>query len=433
MRARAALVASCVLVAVASASAQPGPSKKTAPDPVPPEAVILDLRSAYSKPIAEEVSVRFRPPAGTGSTERTDSFIVRIDPGDPGAPNRPKAVLLELGALRVYLAAGKLTAINTSVADKLYTHAYAEPLTVARLAELLPPLPIPQLAFAADADLQLRAPLPQLTDIAWEKGIWDDLAHPPMVTMKGSGASGNVELQVGVQSRRLLKLTATIRRAGSEGTFDLTCRAIDPGDSSKWVIPSEGRQAVPSLIDLKPSAKPLAALELGQPVPNITFSRFDMTGWQLHETLDAAKPGLLILFRGGPDHQKADAVLRDARAGLTVLRAMHAPDGSQPRSAAAIAIELGDFTQDRWKEARLAWSSPPDPAVASPPTAVGADDLMWSSSAAQSIDRFSTTAAAAIVVIRPDRTLAAVISLDGRSEKQDEVAAELRRALFGQP
>ncbi len=397
--------------------AQPEPPKKTPPEPAPPEAVLLDLRSAYSKPTAEEVTVKFRSAAATGTAERSDSFIVRIDPGEPGT-HQPRSMLLDLGALRIHFAAGKLTAINSSAPDKVFTRTYTEPLTPARLAELLPPLPVPQLALASNADLNLRSPIALLTDITWDKGIWDDLARPPIVSMKGSGITGTAEIQVGVQSRRLTKFIATIRRAGLEGTYELSFHPIDPGDPAKWVIPLEGRQPVPQLVDLKPPNRPLAIIELGQPVPNISLSRFDLTGWQLHEALEAAKPNplALILFRA--DKQQSHMV--EARIGLAALRSLHA------KSAAAVTIDLPDFSRDRWKDLRQAWNPQPDP------DPIGADELMWSSGATQSLDRF-TPSAAAILIIRPDKTLLAVINLEGRADKPDEITAELRRALTSLP
>src|ERR1043165_9849558 len=95
------LSTSLVYLAVATvAIAQPEPPKKQPPQPIPPELVLADLRSAYSHVAADEVAVRFRPPAGSGATERTDMFIIRIDPGEPAARIRPRGVLLELGARR---------------------------------------------------------------------------------------------------------------------------------------------------------------------------------------------------------------------------------------------------------------------------------------------------------------------------------------------
>ena len=112
--------------------------------------------------------------------------------------------------------------------------------------------------------------------------------------------------------------------------------------------------------------------------------------------------------------------LLTARAGLAALRTLHA------KSAAAVAIELSDFTRDRWKDLRQAWNPQPDP------DPIGADELMWSSGAAQSLDRF-TTAGAAIVIVRADKALIAVINLEGRAEKVDEIATEVRRAVSPLP
>jgi hypothetical protein len=315
------------------------------------------------------------------------------------------------------------------VPDKIYIREYTEPLTPARLAELLPPLPVPQLELLNGADPGFKTPLQMLTAIEWAGGVPEDNTRPPTVTMKGTCAVGSIDLTVNIQTRRFLRLTAAIKRGASEGTFDLGFKAIDPGEPAKWAISQESRQKVNSLSDLRLSARSFPPVEPGQPAPNINLSRFDMSAWLLNGVIDVADPRqplALLLFHLPAAADAADAVQKDAKAGLAALHQVQRPGPNEPpapqlNSAAAVVMELGDFTHDRWEQARRQWGGFE--------SAIGADDLMWSSAASQSIDRFNSTAGALIAVVRADHTLAAVISLDGRANQIAAIAADIRKAL----
>lgn len=417
-----------VLALAAAGFAQP---PKPSPEPIPAEAIIEDLASAYSQVTAEEVQVRFRAPQGSGLPERTDRFTIRIDPGDGAA--RPRRILLELGNLRAYFASGKMTAVNSSAPDKFLERAYQEPLTPARLAEMLPPLNVPQLALACGKDPQLKSPIPALTGVNWKGSAPDESARPVTVAMQGDSPSGSIEVTVNVKTARLVRLAATIRNRAAEGTLELQCRPLDPGNAADWAINTEGRKSVASLQELHPSPRPMQPLQAGQLVPPLTFSRVDLSALSLGEAMDAAKPqSAAILFIRPMPAERTDAIMKDARAGAGALRMLHdgklppaaAPDPQPPRfvTIAALCLDLQDFSKSRWQQLRSAWS---------PPSSFGGDDLLWVQNSP--IDRFTPGAAAAIVVIQPDRTLAGVVPLDGRAEEINAIAAELLALLRGPP
>src|SRR5262249_6652239 len=160
----------------------------------------------------------------------------------------------------------------------------------------------------------------------------------------------------------------------------------------------EGRQRVNSLSELRLTARSFPAAEPGQPVPNISLSKFDMSAWLLNGVMDAAEPHqplALLLFRLPAGAEAAEASQKDAKAGLAALHQLQHPAPNEPAapqfiSAAAVVMELGDFTHDRWEQARRQWGGFE--------SAIGADDLMWSSAASQSIDRFNSTASGLIAV-----------------------------------
>lgn len=222
-------------------------------EPVPAELFLSDVRDAYSKPFADEVVIRLRSSSG----DRTDTVTVRVDPGPPGEADRPRAVLLEMGPLRVHIAGGMLTVISTQATDKVYRRAFSDPISPAKLAELLPPLLLPQLAIACPGDHRLSTPLEVLRDVAWSDAVVDESARPMTVSMRGSGPTGSITLTTLVSTMRLLKVSATVKRSGTEMQLEMTVRPVDPGDPAKWAIPTEGRQEVPSLTELRPTPKPL--------------------------------------------------------------------------------------------------------------------------------------------------------------------------------
>ena len=401
-----------------------GRSEGPPAEPIPAEVILSDLREAYSKVTAEEVSARFRSGAG----ERGDTFTVRIDPGEPGSP-RPRAMLLELGALRVYVGGGRLTAVSSSAPDKVFTRECPGAMTPGRLAEMIPPLLLPQLALIS-GDAGFATPLAHLAGVAWSDGVADETVRPPTVTMKGTSPNGSIEVISSIPTGRLQKISASFRRGETEGVLDLTFRAIDPGDPARWVIPIEGRQVVGLLSELRAAARPVGPAVIGELSPNISLHRFDMTGWTLHEGLVGAEPGTwlaVVLFKLPFQASITQDGGNEPRIAIRSLQsALQEQSGSalspKVRCAVAAVMELKEFSRDRWAEARRQWAEAL--AKGGPP---GAAELMWASGAPESIDRFLPGAGAVIVVVRPDRALAAAIRVDGQPD--DQVKAQVRSAL----
>ncbi|MBX3377174.1 MAG: hypothetical protein KF678_09260 [Phycisphaeraceae bacterium] len=226
---------------------------KQAVEPVPADLFLSDLKEAYAKPFADEVVIRLRTPSG----DRSDTVTVRIDPGPPGERKGPQAVLLEMGPLRVHIAGGTLTAISTQVADKVYRKTFAGAITPAKLAELLPPLLLPQLAIVNPEDERLSSPFEVLRGVAWSDAVVDESARPMTVTMRGKGSTGSIALTSLVSTMRLSKVSATVKRAGAEMQVDMTVRSVEPGDPARWAIATEGRQEVAYLTELRPTPRPL--------------------------------------------------------------------------------------------------------------------------------------------------------------------------------
>lgn len=256
------------LATIATAQDRP-PPEKPAPIPIPADVFLSDLREAYSEPFAEEVLLRVRTPAG----DRADTLTIRVDPGpkppDPAATTgpHPRAVLLELGQLRIHIAESKLTAINTAAPDKFYQRSFSGPITTARLAELIPPLPLPQLAIVNPDDPKLATPLDMLKHTAWADATVDENSRPQTLTIRGTSHSGTITLTALVSTVRLTRASASIRQGETELQLEFTFRAVEPGDVSKWALPIEGRESVESLTALKTTPRPLPPPAATDPVP----------------------------------------------------------------------------------------------------------------------------------------------------------------------
>lgn len=441
MRSPLTLVASFILAAHAAAQL---PASKA--EPVPVELALASLREVHTGVIAEEMHVRFRSGAGG---ERTDTIALRME-SNADAVQRLR---LELGPLRIYAASGTITAVHASAPGRCYTRSYTGALTPQVLAGVLPPIPLPQFALVADRGGAFRAPTPHTADISWSDAVLDDTVRPPTVTLTGAGAKSRVTLIANAETSRLIRFTASIQGPDGDSTLELmNFRPVDPGDPATWAIPTEGLEQVATLAALRPPAPPPAAEILpGQPVPDLSFSRPDLSRWSLHSALldaaanqaaagAAAPPAVVIFFRFSAIPERAAEIIRDAKAGLAALRQVtigRALPGDNPAeigplpavTASAIVMELGEFTPQRWEEARSAWGLISRERRPRNPLDIPADALMWAPSAAQTIERFAHGANAIVVVVAPDRTLKAVIRLDGRYADMVAVAKELRDLL----
>jgi hypothetical protein len=437
-----------LMIALLAAVIVPAPAWPRQPGVPAPEQVTLpvevaldDLHAAYAKPTAEEMTIKLRTPQGS---ERNESITVRIDPGEPGVAGGPRRVHLELGTLRILLGDGKFVAINTGVPGRYFEKPMKGPPTPAALAELLPPIPLPQLELAAGKPGFSR-PTPYTPDVQWNGATADPAARPRVMVISGQGPAGPVTLTANVESGRLTRIQGTIRGREGDTTLDLACRTLDPGDPASWSINTEGREKVAALTDLRPPPpKPPSQIMAGQAVPEMSYARPDLSAWTVPGVAidqgagpDAgASPLALVLFRGPAAPERAAVIARDAQAGWAVLRALQlgqsipgqegtAAEQIRFASAAAIVIEIADFSRERWGDAQVAWNA------AAGTTEPGADgqELMWASSGQQTIDRFQPGAGAVIAVIGPDRILRGVVGLDGRSLEPQRIAAEVRALL----
>ncbi len=385
-----------------------------------------DIRRAYRGGVtADDVVVTVTPRAGEA---RSNRLVVRIDCAGIGAEADPRRVLLEMGPLRVYIAEGRLVATHLGDPATFFDAVLVGPVSPLSIGEHLPPVPAPQLAFAAADEAAAEVPTPYTKGVTWTDAARDLAALPPLVRVNGHGFDGPVSIAAENRTGRITGFKAEFPGPDGVARLELACRPIDPGDPAQWAPSLEGRTRVGSLAELR-SAAARAELRPGDSVPEMTVQSSDLVPWSLHAAMRGAPgaPAVLLLFRVPADADRAASIESDARAGLEAMRAARRGSSEAPGEKvverAGAVIELGSFNAGAFRRLAEQWGSTPgDPRLDS-------DVLLWTSSGALTIDRFSREAQAVLAVIGSDRTLARVIRLDGRAGGRAEVASELRAAL----
>lgn len=421
----AAILGACLLAALARRA----PAQTEVP--IDPELVISDARAAYrAAPTADEVTVVLRPdgPAAATSGARRERFIAKIDPG-PADTTHPRRAVIHLGPLTALLEHNAVTVTHEADPASALVHASPGPPSPEALAAALPPVPWPQLALASDADPGFAAPTPYTREVRWREATLDPSTQPPTATVTGRSDTGPISMTINAETGRLMRLIAQVS-SGPPTVLDITARPVDPGDPAAWAPPADGRQHVASLTEL--IARSDAPVRIGDPSPEIILLGTDLDQWTLTGAIAATerpRPAAVLLFRLPGDETEAAAVLRDAMVGRDALRAA-ASGPDELASAAGAVMDLSAFSRGGFETLRREWAALREPAK------LGVDELRWTSTAPQTIDRFAPGAQAALVVVGADRQVRAVIRLDGLSEDKAAAAAvadTVREAITPRP
>ncbi len=393
------------------------------PDDIPrqwhPEEIFGEARQAYrAAPVADQVSVEV---VIDGGAPRAERLTVRIDAAGVGLEDGPRRVLLELGPLRVYVGGGRLIATHSAEPGAYFEAPFDGAISLASLQEVLPPVPVPQLALVIPDDAAMRTPTPYTKGVRWDRAEYEGDATPPTFRVYGRGFDGPVELTMDRGTSRISGFAARFQSEGHDAVLELTCRPVPPGDPATWEPDVTGRTRVRALGELRTGAR-RAELRPGDRVPDFTLIGPDQTPWLLFAAVReaASRPVVLLLFRIPADAARAAAIEADARAGLGALRSLRS-EGLIVDHAGAV-IELADFNREAFQALRRRWADAAG-------SAAGADDLLWASSGVASIDRFARDAGALIAVLNPDGTLGGIVRLDGRAGGDAALVDELRALL----
>jgi hypothetical protein len=431
------LLFSCIIILAASP-----PPLARASEPISPALALDEARAAYrAGPTAEHIRVTIRPDG------KHDDFIVRLDPGK-ASEHTDASVAMEMGELRVWISRGQIIAAHQRDQKSCFIAEYTGPLTPQAIEQALPPIPIPEvwlLTTNPDPD-SLRASkgvTPYTPVIAWDSAVAEDAADGGTVTVSGHTVasaphtSGKVTLTT--HSGRLLRFFAELEQ-GAQLTLDF--EPVAPGDPRAWAIDPEGRARVAHISELKPRPGDVV---VGNVAPELNLIDADHKPWSLPgefsvargEPATAAPSFLVLLLVSEPAEEQGDGpraetpAADDAAAGeraFTALkvrlehdRLVHtAGDKTElpPRIAGRTVLILRKI--DGQSRAKVQAGA-----------ARWGDRMLWSASRATTIDRFMPGGDAAMIVIKPDRTVAGIIPLGGRAENQGQIESELEAVVAG--
>ncbi len=388
--------------------------------PTTPEEFFDAVGATYrSWPLAERVSVRLR--AENADTARS-GFTFRLDASNRGEPR----ARLDLGDLQVFISGRSLVAANRLEPAACYRAEAEVPFNPALLSKHLPPVALPGWVLA---HRQPGEPIPPLTPYAgpmtWDSPevapAGDGLSRRGEWTITGRGPDATMTVTVDAATTRLRRIVIDAAPGRRTRSLELAIVPMIPGDSARWAIATEGRRAVDSLPELRPTR---GVLTVGSAVPNLLLLDNEMIPWSLADVFvvpGAIDAAALVMFR--PAGAEENAAERDARAGMdAALRAAADAEGGPVRLAAyaVAAYDLGRFDREGLDAITARWLPPgDDPARA----------VLWSSSSRTSIDAFSPGASAVLVLVSRDMKLMGVLPLDGRGADPEALRTAIAALL----
>jgi|GEM_PF-2807512 len=351
---------------------------------VPVEAALQAAADAYrAAPTAERITLTVRE----GPRERTESFVVRLDPAKPGS-SRVGSLALEFGKFQAWMGGGQLVVRETGVDDALVVRQVEARSASEALEDVLPPLVLPGLA-ALGGGLERGDLGPLVPPLVW---VWAEVesgAGHDTVTINGTCDAGPEEVVLDAKTGRIASFSVPI--AGSDAWLEASCRPVDPGDPASWRIETQGLAKVASLRELLTPPAPIAVgdvlsafpVEDGTGEPWFVDSLFAGSG--------APEYAALLVYRAGCDAGVLDATGTTltkleqelTRPGGTMLPAQVRRMTWRP----VVVGKPGDEDRSRFGERKLL--------------------IAWSP--ARTIDRFGLDAQAVIVVVGGDRRVAAII------------------------
>jgi len=430
------------------ASAQPAQQLSDSHQAIPSTAAEALRRLTFSYrsgPIAERLTFTLDDEPLRADLDR--SVLVRVFTGV--SPTRlDRIVRIDLPDLGVYAVARRVVATRPSDPSRFIEWSIDGSPTLAVLESILPPLAIPQLAFALGDDTIAR-PTPFGTVDSWALKAPAQPDQSTLVRLVGTGATTITELVFDAVTDRLTEFTIRPAPGRPGTTVHARCETIAPGLVKSWTLSVEGRRRAQTFDELH---TPPSELRVGDVLPEMSFQDRQQTRWSLSDSFASAKDtdlGLMLLFRPTPAGDAA--ITRDVAAGLhamqqvwrrSVLRSAErqsepvgreTPDSKLLFARGVAVFDLEVFTRDRlerlhgtWAASVTAATSTPKPDVRPPPDVAS---LLWTPTGASSLDRLAPDVLAVLLVIGADRTIRALVRLDGRASDEAALNAELETAV----
>jgi hypothetical protein len=414
-------------------------AQSTSPPPTPAD-VLSRIQARYrSGPVCERMRVEVRTDGGRVARSWV---VVRLDAA--------KSVTLELGALRIAADGKAVTAVHDRNPQTVFTAAMPGEgaLTLARLWQVIPPVPLPQFDLAAAADL---GRLPSLAyyarDVQWDAAAPEPRALagvPSRVTLTGHSDRGKITLMAKGDQLQALDIRDDVQGV----TVRLQISPILPCKPEDARVDASGRTVVPQLADLQPRS---GVLRTGAAVPEMQLSTAAGQVQRLKELLTPPAEFLpapeserlvLVFTRLGKDPIKDAAKLGRVEADvlgreLTKLQreaygmaAKHdeppaGSGGAKTAEEAAPLLPTFNFAQVMVMEAPSADALL---ALLKREREAWGDHLAWTTNAKSSVDLFATSGESMVIMIGRDQRLQSAIPITDRTtteELLDQISAAL--------
>ncbi|CAG0999877.1 hypothetical protein PHYC_02804 [Phycisphaerales bacterium] len=392
-----------------------------APEPAAAFQRILDAYRA--KPVAQTASIRVIAPEGR---ERISRVEVLTEPSPTS-----RRIALRLGrSLQVEASDRELRGVSPRNPTAACVLPLTGPLTDESLRAVLPPIPVPNIAWALGGEVVgegAREGEFLVPPVGWVR--LDSVEPRPgmgHIALRGSNPLGPVEIVVDESTHMLVRLTGTL--SGPALRVELAFRGADPGSKS-WAVEIEGRERVPSLSDLKPLP---AEVQPGAQVGSLSLMGTDLSPWLLADTMreQAAIPteagegpilGALVVYRssapGAEDAAfQACGSLRSHKKFLDRKRLTADPATPRLFIRPVAVFELPEFSPGAARELAARWAGTGDTPV-------------WTSAGQALIDRFDRGAIGAVIIVDLEGVLLGAATLEAGPQAGDAALVEVRAII----
>jgi len=394
-----------------------------------PASVIDPVRDAYRGSIAERVVVNVVATDGTSAAAGFEWSVDRS--GESGV------IRLDLGRLQIEVASGVLSAVHRHHPRTVYRLTIDAGNPMGSIAAVLPPLPVPQLAWAlaalsassesdeagvpAVASIHLMAGMPALSTDSFRSsvpGVFEaklEGGWSAVLTAREGGAHGISKVSlIDSEEVQRLGITATL----------LT------GPLARLALAD--REPVASIHDLRPAA---ADIPIGSTLPTPGLMNRGFEPWSLSETFASATSAgigpmyaILVVFDATRETSIGDAASAH-RACVDAVRVLRQrAKWGELESGAFILMPVAMLpvegfaqagiatAQERWSKAAEEGGEP----VAEP---------VWSSAGPRFVSRLVPGSGAAVIVLDASQTVLASIPVDARRLERDAVRVEVEAVL----
>lgn len=420
------------------AAPSPAPASDAAPEADPQEAaqtkdqvgaVLAKARECYRKgQTAERVSLRVSWPDGRDARS-TVTFLFDNGVPDLGWSHRLR---LELGRLTVYADDKNLAVVNSQDPGTVFTAVLPEGLTLTALRGVLPPIPLPQLAWAledAKTPIDPGAPIPGAGPITWSPLTTESRTH--VMTFRGEAPGGPVSLSID-STGQLVAMSGPYGPKGAQdyARLDIDVSRIPAAEIpplDQWAVTTAGRVPVGFLAELK--GKP-PEFVTGDRMPALSLMNADMSAASLQDLLTprqegplpSTRPnfGALIIYRvqGSAPPAGALAGIRAINELRSQVAARWQDVSKRPRLMPLVVpcLDLQECTRARLAEVDQGWAG-------------GSPGRAYSPTGSAILSRLANHGTSALIIVDSELTVLKAIPLDGRTEEDAAVAQEALKAM----